>query len=415
MPIRYVKVADMSGPYKIRVYNNFNYMDEKESYLIGPFATAEQALRKAEEIVHQCLEDAVQGHSTVEEILRHYRIFGEDPTVLGNPTVEFSAWDYAESIAPQYGVSSTSTRAPGTSLSAIPDLDRGVPLRQLAEELASAGRTVHGIAGGLQFEDEAGYRTSITVDEPRTQDGFDYDVESVTRVITQAPPMVEQLLLDPVGVVVANQVTALGNLEVSGIATLKSRLSVYENEDLWNLYVPLLVQAALHGPATFAAFVNAAAGATPVRTGPSRWSRRDLEQVQQSLKGEYFCRLSDTCLTIVVPLPRASPSAHIHLRCDATHPTLGSGLRCVIEMPATIPAENLPDAISYANSSELRYEDRAPHFGAWCLSTKGNSMAYNQFLPDTLYDTPGIAAIITVWAIARAKLQGHFHGRRPAA
>lgn len=97
----------MSGPYEIRVYDNFHYMDRDESYLLGPFATAEEALRKAKEIVCDFFSEAAREHRTVEGLLSHYRSFGEDPAILGEPEISFSAWDYAESIASQYVISST--------------------------------------------------------------------------------------------------------------------------------------------------------------------------------------------------------------------------------------------------------------------------------------------------------------------
>lgn len=399
----------MSGPYEIRVYDNFHYMDLDESYLLGPFATAEQALQKAKEIVRDFLSESAHEHRMVEDLLNHYRMFGEDPTILGDPKLQFSAWDYAVSIAPQYGISNTAIIAPGGGASAIPEFEHGVPLRQIAEQLASAGKAVQRIARGLKFEDESGFQTFITVDEPRTQDGLDYDVESVTRVITQAPPMVAQLLSDLSDLAVANQVTALGSLNISGIATLESRLSIYENMDEWHLHGPLLVHAALLGPATFSALVNAAAGVPPVPAGPSRWSHRDLEKARETLPGECFSRLTNACLTIAVPLDRGDLPAHIHLRYDAPHPTLGSGLLCLIEAPALRHASDLSKSIATANDFELRYEDRPPHFGAWCLSATGNSLAYHQFLPDSLFDVPDVVAKVAAWAIARARANSHHY------
>jgi hypothetical protein len=89
----------MSGPYEIRVYDNFHYMDRDESYLLGQFASAEEALQVAQNIVREFLESAAGEHRTAEALISHYRSFGEDPAILGDPPVEFSAWDYAEEIA----------------------------------------------------------------------------------------------------------------------------------------------------------------------------------------------------------------------------------------------------------------------------------------------------------------------------
>jgi hypothetical protein len=97
----------MSGPYQIRVYDNFHYMDRDESYLLGPLATAEEALEVAQTIVREFLEEAADEHRTAEALVSHYRSFGEDPTILGEPAIEFSAWDYAEALAREIAATST--------------------------------------------------------------------------------------------------------------------------------------------------------------------------------------------------------------------------------------------------------------------------------------------------------------------
>ncbi len=39
--------------YKLKVYDNFHYMDEEEAYMHGEFDTYEEALKKAKSIVEE--------------------------------------------------------------------------------------------------------------------------------------------------------------------------------------------------------------------------------------------------------------------------------------------------------------------------------------------------------------------------
>jgi hypothetical protein len=85
--------------YRVRVYDNVHPMDEGEAYDLGPFATAEEALEVARRIVRESVRSCAEGCETLAEVMRQYKAFGEDPVVIGNPSVTFSAWDYAQTIA----------------------------------------------------------------------------------------------------------------------------------------------------------------------------------------------------------------------------------------------------------------------------------------------------------------------------
>jgi hypothetical protein len=85
--------------YRVRVYDNYHYMDEGEAYDLGPFETAEEALEVARQIVRESVRSVAEGCTTVGEVMSQYKSFGDDPVVIGSPSVTFSAWDYARTYA----------------------------------------------------------------------------------------------------------------------------------------------------------------------------------------------------------------------------------------------------------------------------------------------------------------------------
>jgi hypothetical protein len=93
----------MSQQWYVKVYDNFHYMDESETYRMGPYESAAAALAIARGVVENSLRQSLASLSTttdLDALIRNYRMFGEDPTVEGEHPVAFSAWDYVDQIAP---------------------------------------------------------------------------------------------------------------------------------------------------------------------------------------------------------------------------------------------------------------------------------------------------------------------------
>lgn len=78
------------GIYWLKVYDNFHYMDADKAHVVGPFLGADEAMSAARQVVEDSIRNAPEG-----DVLDHYRRFGEDPQILGSPSLEFSAWTYA--------------------------------------------------------------------------------------------------------------------------------------------------------------------------------------------------------------------------------------------------------------------------------------------------------------------------------
>lgn len=83
------------GVYRLRVWDNFHYTDEDETYTTGWFFSAEDAIAEAKRRVLQGLG----GGPSAEEIFEQYKSFGEDPSIIGTPQVAFSAWTFAKEAA----------------------------------------------------------------------------------------------------------------------------------------------------------------------------------------------------------------------------------------------------------------------------------------------------------------------------
>lgn len=76
------------GVYYLRIYDNSHYMNEDEAYTTGPYIGTEAALAKARAIVDSYVDRSGGG-------MAGYRMWGEEPVIIGSPYIEFSAWDYA--------------------------------------------------------------------------------------------------------------------------------------------------------------------------------------------------------------------------------------------------------------------------------------------------------------------------------
>ena len=83
--------------YTVYVNDNYHYMDESERYKLGEFETYQAAVKAAKEVVESSVASAHKKGMTAEELLKAYKMFGDDPYIVpddAQPT--FSAWTYAE-------------------------------------------------------------------------------------------------------------------------------------------------------------------------------------------------------------------------------------------------------------------------------------------------------------------------------
>lgn len=85
--------------YTVQVDDNYHYMDETERYTLGKYETWEEAVAAAKKLVDASLADSYKPGMSAESLYSAYKMFGEDPFILGDcpdPKDAFSAWDYAK-------------------------------------------------------------------------------------------------------------------------------------------------------------------------------------------------------------------------------------------------------------------------------------------------------------------------------
>ena len=92
--------------YQLKIYDNFNYMDESATYLHGRYGSYEEALEKAQAIVEEHIIHNYKPGMTVADMTANYTMFGEDPVIIcDSPKKDnrnFSAWTYADEFAKKY-------------------------------------------------------------------------------------------------------------------------------------------------------------------------------------------------------------------------------------------------------------------------------------------------------------------------
>lgn len=86
--------------YRVRVWDNYHYGDDDESYEAGTYETYEEALEAAKQIVKKSVLQGYKPGISPEALWQQYSFFGEDPSVLPGSRLHehFSAWEYAKSL-----------------------------------------------------------------------------------------------------------------------------------------------------------------------------------------------------------------------------------------------------------------------------------------------------------------------------
>ncbi len=92
--------------YRLKIYDNFHYMDEDETYMHGAFSSYEEALQEAKLIVENHIIHNYKPGMLPEAMSADYTMFGEDPVIVSELWQEhnrrFSAWNYTSEFAERY-------------------------------------------------------------------------------------------------------------------------------------------------------------------------------------------------------------------------------------------------------------------------------------------------------------------------
>lgn len=245
---------------------------------------------------------------------------------------------------------------------------------------------------------------------PETEDG---PISAVVTIKTPLPEELTSFVDNPNLIGAINSMATLGAVtEDGGDYFFGSRLTVYEQEDAWNIQFPLLLFTIIGG-------VDSLLGATrrmftkePPAGGESEWTEGDLDLVHSYLSRISVCNTGGLGLTAEFGLKADAVSAAAgdhetalwQLMADQPHPELGGGLFCLLELPHQIPDEvKLDRMLGELNRMEMAPHDLPPHFGAWCRGNLQNNPAYVSFLPNALHSAEGIALNASLWALNRAQ------------
>lgn len=75
--------------FRLKVYDNYHYMDETESYYSGNYETAEEAVHAAQLMVEEFLQQQMEAGTEPEQLYELFLHFGHDPMVIStNPNME---------------------------------------------------------------------------------------------------------------------------------------------------------------------------------------------------------------------------------------------------------------------------------------------------------------------------------------
>lgn len=291
----------------------------------------------------------------------------------------------------------------------------GVPLGDLLAMLSNTTikATLKGEALIAQHEH---YTTRIEVIPPAVRDSENGAIRAVVRVVSELPTPTLGMFRGREAPASAafNAFAALGALYQDGAAVrIGSRLTIYEAEDAWRtLHLPLLAFTAICGSEAILGGMRRTLTNERPLGGASRWTARDIAQVEGYLSRLCVCTTGDLGLTAEFGLGGGSGSAisgdHktalFQLMADQPHPELGGGLFCMLQMPHQVADEDrLAKVCLQLNQMEMAAHDLPPHFGAWCPGRLGNNPAYVTFLPNALHSASGIAVNTAFWAMNRAQ------------
>ena len=72
---------EMKSGYQVQVDDNYHYMDKDERWCLGNFATCEEALDAARQLVEEFFENREVG-TTSEKLYNGYVAMGDDPFIV---------------------------------------------------------------------------------------------------------------------------------------------------------------------------------------------------------------------------------------------------------------------------------------------------------------------------------------------
>jgi hypothetical protein len=291
---------------------------------------------------------------------------------------------------------------------------RGVPLDRIAEALKQTTLKPSREGDTLVVKHDR-FVTRVDVLAPKVSETVDGKIAAIVTIKTELPPDFSNIFIKPSMVSMVNSMATLGAVtEEKGKYFVGSRLTVYEGEDAWNVQFGLILFSVIVSADTImGAMRKIFTEEEPRAAGPSAWTERDFEFTKSYLSRVSVCTTGGLGLTAEFGIRAGEVSAAVghhytalwQMKADQSHPEMGSGLFCLLNMPHEIPnKEKLDNVLAELNRLEMQGNDLPPHFGAWCRGVRDTNPAYVSFLPNVLHGTNGIAVNMSFWAMSRAQM-----------
>ncbi len=144
----------------------------------------------------------------------------------------------------------------------------------------------------------------------------------------------------------------------------------------------------------------------PAGREPNRWiGTGEFEAISErfGMQDACFGFGGETGLTLETPI--GSSSAHIRLLTDAPHPTLGSGLLAIVQLPDWRDEAAIVEQCAWLNFYEAMTWTEFPQLGSWRAKEVGDGVfaaSHVMFIPNAFYKR-GLATNAALWQVGRAK------------
>lgn len=289
----------------------------------------------------------------------------------------------------------------------------GVPLWQIEKALEPTSLKVTREGNRLIVQHEV-LTTVVDVSRPKNTETETEKISSVVTIKTVLSEQIKSILGQSEMIGLFNSLSTLGSIyEDEEGFVIGSRLTIFEAEDAWNIQFPLLLFTIIGCPDQMIGAIRRVFGDEKPRVSASKWTEEDFRSVENKLSNYVVCNSGGLGFTAEFGLKPGESSAIAghkntalwQLKGDQPHPEAGGGLLCLLQLPHRFEDKgSLASAVTYLNKVEMMPHDLPPHFGAWCPSDNGNTLAYCSFLPNVFHSISGIAVNMTIWAMHRAQI-----------
>jgi hypothetical protein len=289
----------------------------------------------------------------------------------------------------------------------------GVPLDDLQKAINQTNLRASRDGNSLIVQNE-NLITRLDVVRPSNPECGDGTIKAVVQIRTELPKEISDSFLSrPQFAGTINAMATLGALTIEkDRCFIGSRLTIYEQENAWNVHFGLLLFGVIGAADSFLGSLRTVFSGEKAVHGASAWTEQDLSLVESQLSRICACTTGGLGLTAEFSLREGEVSAAYRdhrtalwrIFADQPHPAMGGGLFCILELPHRVVGESRIDTVlNHLNQMEMAPGDLPPHFGAWCQGNLGNNPAYVAFFPNFMQAIDGIALNASIWALHRAE------------